>query len=315
MISSRIHVLPGMGGISRAHFIHGRLWQHLEHLISRVIFGQEKISTAKTRTLGTIESLLLMTEWHPRALHFPPESDGWDFDLLANPDMPEGTGLADAEDSSALYRWREEVFEPAKRSDRMSWMLVGAANSLAHELGIFSDWDSLTGNESSSTAADGMRRLRVRMLLYVYINQLAARLGCTTLVPENACHTIMDKSLLPGMTVPDQRWYSFMTCWIEITALMETVTDMFFPSAAFTRQLLLSGRYRGLVNHFQPLLLQWNEKSNKLEGEIDFSYSKRCRENTRVNPVLPPVMDVSIQIITNRFVIFTMNDSLDICEF
>ncbi|OBT58229.1 hypothetical protein VE04_01304 [Pseudogymnoascus sp. 24MN13] len=134
-----------MGGISRAHFIHGRLWQHLEHLISRVIFGQEKISTAKTRTLGTIESLLLMTEWHPRALHFPPESDGWDFDLLANPDMPEGTGMADAEDSSALYRWREEVFEPAKRSDRMSWMLVGAANSLAHELGIFNDWDASAG--------------------------------------------------------------------------------------------------------------------------------------------------------------------------
>ncbi|KFY81322.1 hypothetical protein V500_11530 [Pseudogymnoascus sp. VKM F-4518 (FW-2643)] len=244
MISSRIHVLPGMGGISRAHFIHGRLWQHLEHLISRVIFGQEKISTAKTRTLGTIESLLLMTEWHPRALHFPPESDGWDFDLLANPDMPEGTDMADAEDSSALYRWREEVFEPAKRSDRMSWMLVGAANSLAHELGIFSDWDSLAGNEGGSTAAYEMRRLRARMLLHVYINQLAARLGCTTLVPENACHTVIDKSLLLEMTIPDQRWYSFMTCWIEITTLMETVTDMFFPSAAFTR---ISTPFRDLL--------------------------------------------------------------------
>lgn len=271
MISSRIHVLPGMGGISRAHFIHGRLWQHLEHLISRVIFGQEKISTAKTRTLGTIESLLLMTEWHPRALHFPPESDGWDFDLLANPDMPEGTGIADEEDSSALYRWREEVFEPAKRSDRMSWMLVGAANSLAHELGIFGDWDSLASNESSTKTAGEMRRLRARMLLYVYINQLAARLGCTTLVPENA---VMDKSMLPAMTVPDQQWYSFMTCWMEITALMETATDMFFPSAVFTRQLLLSGRYKGLVNHFQPLLSQWNEKSNKLEGEFYFSCIK-----------------------------------------
>ncbi|OBT62120.1 hypothetical protein VE03_08313 [Pseudogymnoascus sp. 23342-1-I1] len=233
-----------MGGISRAHFIHGRLWQHLEHLISRVIFGQEKISTAKTRTLGTIESLLLMTEWHPRALHFPPESDGWDFDLLANPDMLEGTGMTDEEDSSALYRWREEVFEPAKRSDRMSWMLVGAANSLAHELGIFGDWDSLAGNEGSPITADEMRRLRARMLLYVYINQLSARLGCTTLVPENAYHTVMDKSLLPAMTIPEQRWYSLMTCWMEITALMETVTDMFFPSAAFTR---ISTPFRDLL--------------------------------------------------------------------
>jgi hypothetical protein len=269
MISSRIHVLPGMGGTARAHFIHGRLWQHLEHLISRVIFGQEKISTAKTRTLGTIESLLLITEWHPRALHFPPQSDGWDFDLLANPDMPDGATMNEAEESSALYRWREEVFEPAKRSDRMSWMLAGAATSLAHELGIFSD-RSLSAPIQATWNAHEIRKLRVRMLLYVYVNQLAARLGSTTLIPENASHAILDKSSLPPMTEEEEKyWYSFMDCWIEISRLMEMVTDMFFPSAALTRQLLLSGRYKGLLSHFHPLLAQWHKKAIGLEGEIN----------------------------------------------
>jgi hypothetical protein len=198
MISSRIHVLPGMGATPRAHFIHGRLWQHLEHLISRVIFGQEKISTEKTRTLGTIESFLLMTEWHPRALHFPPQSNGWGFNLLANPELPKGTEITDAEESSALYRWRGEVLEPAKHSDRMSWMLVGAANSLAYELGIFNDRDSSAANEGCSNSHE-IRRLSIRMPLSVYVNQLAARLGCMTLILENASHSVLDKSSLPQM--------------------------------------------------------------------------------------------------------------------
>ncbi|RDW66595.1 hypothetical protein BP5796_09344 [Coleophoma crateriformis] len=259
MISSRVHTLPGMGGSSRAHFIHCRLWGHAEHLISRVIFGQEKFSTARTRTLGTIESFLLITEWHPRSLHFPPHSDGWDFDLLA----PDGEGPEVSEDGSAIYRWREDVFEPAKRSDRMSWMILGAATTLAHELGIFSTENS----QEELQKNDNLRKLRVRMLLYVYVNQLAARIGCTTLIPENVSSSLLDRSSLPHMTLADQQWYSFMTSWIEITKLMETVNDMFFSSPAFTKNLLLSGRYKGLLKHFQPLLEQWNMKATKLEGQ------------------------------------------------
>jgi hypothetical protein len=67
MVSSRYHVLPGIGGLSRAHFIHARLWRYCEHLIQRITFGQEKFSAVKSRTLGTIKALTLMTEWHPRA--------------------------------------------------------------------------------------------------------------------------------------------------------------------------------------------------------------------------------------------------------
>ncbi|KAH8588834.1 hypothetical protein B0O99DRAFT_524363 [Bisporella sp. PMI_857] len=267
-ISSRVHILPGLGGIARGHFIHGCLWGHLEHLISRVIFGQEKISTAKTRTLGTIESFLLMTEWHPRSLHFPPKSEGWDCALLAAPDAPESIERQEVEEHSALYRWREEVFEPAKRSDRMSWMLVGAATTLAHELGIFSDQDAFS-RVSDENNVSKVRRMRVRMLLYVYVNQLAMRIGCTTLLPETAPPLMRDRSPSPLMTTQVQQWQTIMSCWYEMTKLMETVTDMCFPSADITRQLLLSGRYNSLLNHFQPLIKQIYAKANKLEGISD----------------------------------------------
>lgn len=54
------------------------------------------------------ESFLLMTEWHPRFLHFPPRSDGWDVALLA-PDAPDVSEGLEPEENLALYRWREEV--------------------------------------------------------------------------------------------------------------------------------------------------------------------------------------------------------------
>jgi len=78
MISSRYNVLPGVGGASRGYFIHDRLWEHCQRFVMRIMLGQEKASNARTRTVGSIEALLLISEWHPRALHFPTASDGWD---------------------------------------------------------------------------------------------------------------------------------------------------------------------------------------------------------------------------------------------
>src|SRR6478735_6080204 len=71
MISSRYHVLSGHGGLARSTIVHHRLWEHCQHLVMRIIFGQEKRSKAKTRTRGSIEALLLIIEWHPQAIHLP----------------------------------------------------------------------------------------------------------------------------------------------------------------------------------------------------------------------------------------------------
>ncbi|KPM35711.1 hypothetical protein AK830_g10868 [Neonectria ditissima] len=138
MISTRYHLLPGTGGVARSALLHHRLWEHCQHLVMRIMFGQEKRSKAKTRTRGFIEALLLMIEWHPRAIHFPPAADGWDSSLIITDSDPRDDQFgyqADAmEDSEA--RWLGDVVAPAKTSDRMSWMLLGCAQSLALELGL-----------------------------------------------------------------------------------------------------------------------------------------------------------------------------------
>lgn len=260
MISSRYHLLPGAGGESRNFFIHHRLWQHCQQLVMRLMFGQEKSSQPKIRSIGTIEALLLMSEWHPRSLHFPPESDGWDFDLISVPPEPRETG-----DNPSTNRWLEDMIEPARRSDQMSWMLLGSALSLAHELGIFEvddkKWNYSAGYEDYiSTEQLKLRRLRVQRLLYVYINQLAWRIGCVSLIPQSLNHAILGRKTAKELSQSGDEWLTFMDSWMDLTKLAKSVTDMFFPSVPFARQHLHSGRYVDLLDHFRPLLSKWEEK-------------------------------------------------------
>ncbi|KAL2675646.1 hypothetical protein Neosp_011836 [[Neocosmospora] mangrovei] len=169
-IASRFFMLPGAGGTSRSHNIHQRLWSHCEMLIKRILLGQEKTSTAKTRAIGTVESLMLISDWHPRALHFPPETDGWDA-LLISPGY-DPVNRRRMNDEAPLIRWKDDVFEPAKRANRMSWMLLGMANNLAYELGVIS---SQRPETSRSTELQIIRSLRAQKLLYVYLTQTATR--------------------------------------------------------------------------------------------------------------------------------------------
>ncbi len=270
LISSRYHILPGLAGMSKSYFLHNRLWKHWQTLFTRVMFGQEKGTSTGVRTIGTVESLIIMTEWHPRSLHFPPEGEGWDSDLIHRPPdrRPEMTSISPSE------RWLEEVIEPARRSDRMSWMLLGSALSLGHELGVFDPQPASTsfeqarsGDSPDTTVYLSRRKLRIQKLLHVFINQLASRLGYTSLMP----HSLN----LPGgngytahLTEDERRWDDFMAAWIGLTKLSKSISDVFFPSRAETRQHLSGGRYVGLLDHFSPLLTQWREVHLDRRGEV-----------------------------------------------
>lgn len=282
MISSRYHVLPGTGGASRSFFIHHRLWKHCEQLIMRLILGQEKSSKENTRTLGTIEALLLMSEWHPRSLHFPPDSDGWDSDLILTLEEPHH--MVSNDPSSSSNRWLEDVIEPAKRSDRMSWMLLGCALSLAHELGIFEgeadrSAQSMNGNGRPTLfERNGSYRLkRVQRLLYIYINQHASRIGCRSLMPQSLNHTVISRFWTRTPEEPADEWSTFMRSWMDLTKLVESIRDMFFPSASLAKDQLQSGRYIGLLDHFRQLLQRWREThlnpGGMMRSVVSHSYS------------------------------------------
>ena len=262
LVSSRYHVLPGLAGVSKGYFLHNRLWKHWQNLMMRVMFGQEKRSEINMRTVGSIESLLIMTEWHPRSIHFPPEGYGWDSDLVVSHSHDKSkTG---EEEASPSNQWLEEVVEPVRRSDQMSWMLLGSALSLAQKLGIFDspeDGSKLPPSDESPYTINLLLRrgLRLQKLLHVYMDQLASRLGCTSLIPQSLTFTIAGKSVSLSTEAEDQ-WDSFMSAWMGLTKLLKSISDVFFHSPGSTRRHLLTGRYIGLLEHFRPLLTQWQEK-------------------------------------------------------
>jgi hypothetical protein len=261
MVSSRYFHLPGIGSGSRCYFIHQRLWQHCQHLSLRVLYGQEKGSTAKTRTIGTIEALLLMCEWHSRAIHFPPEHDGWDADIS----MRDTKHVYPESRSSAARRWLEDVAEPAKRSDRMAWMLANFALSLAYELNVFTESDSqatlLTSSGTSLVLTeDAWRRWRIQRLLYLYNNQLACRLGCMTSIPQTLSRlcTGSKEQRFPGKA--NDRADSLLMSMMSLTKFFKSMTDVLFPSVAVTKQLVKEDRYHGMLEQSLPLLDQWKQQ-------------------------------------------------------
>ena len=89
-----------LGAASRGVYLHGRFWQFTQGLLGRVIWGQDRGTGRKRekvtkglRGLGTVEALLLWTEWHPRGIHFPPMDIGGEEELMGA--MGVGMGLTE----------------------------------------------------------------------------------------------------------------------------------------------------------------------------------------------------------------------------
>lgn len=266
MISSRHHVLPGSAGYSRSFFIHQRLWQHCQHLLLRLMLGQEKASKAKTRTLGTIESLLLMTEWYPRSTHFPPDNDGWDADLLLT--MPDTRDPPPMQGLSISERWKQDLVEPTKRADRMSWTILSVALGLAHELGLFEHTRFDRTYPSSCTDPNAecyiqlqrSRRYRLPKLLFIFINLMSSRLGCTSLVPADINIGCMDNSS-GCYSVKDTDWESFVMSWVDLVQLSRTFLDTGLSSLSNQGSIFTSH-----LEQKKTLLSRWRHTLPEFHG-------------------------------------------------
>lgn len=303
-IASRHMKLAGNGATSRAYSIHEKLWSYLRGMIERLIWGQEKFGSSGSptagprqfnlsspafpasslngnlRSLGTIEALLLLTDWHPRALHFPPGDDentllDMDPQLLAHVNGKGEDHDSDhagkghnggSEGRVAFYKW----LEPVWRSDRMSWMLLSTAQALAFELGIF-DPDN-ADKSSTETAAQRARKRRLRRLILVYVSQSSGRLGIPSMLPlpdwnQNTDPVGGDKLQSP-QSQEDYAIDMMQDCWMDITKIMYQSNQILFPNKEHTSDLIKSGRYRDRIAEFIPSLTAFKQKADNLTSEL-----------------------------------------------
>ncbi|KAG6365341.1 hypothetical protein INS49_006951 [Diaporthe citri] len=301
-IASRYRKLPGTGGVSRANAIHEQLWTYLRGMIERVIWGQEAFgggfcgsgadesqtsSTApwrglrkgSLRTFGTIESLMILTEWHPRALHFPPSEAVDELMIPAYDSAPPADGQDENNNPAVGVGGRrvESWLEPAWRSDRMCWMLLTAAMGLGYELGVFDNIEELLemGAISRPEYEEESYRLRahrIKRLILIYLSQLAGRLGWTNMVPESLRRqaslnrptsvegttpgtniSTVSFNYIPDLELDDQ----IIQCWAGISNAMHAGNERLFRSRQHTTEIIQSGKYIDLLKEFQPMLQAW----------------------------------------------------------
>jgi hypothetical protein len=227
------------------------------------------------RTLGTIEALLLLTDWQPRALHFPPSDDEnglLDRSLMMSTETNAKQSTAEDEpkasrdyDNLPYANW----LEPAWRSDRMSWMLLGLAQSLAFELGVF-DTNHFNCRHEHGPDSECARKRRIRHLVLVYIAQTSGRMGVQSSlnVDEWEVDATWDRTSKSPRTLQTEHPVDVMQgCWLHIARIMNRANREVFSSHQFTRELTSSGKYKDCIATFNPLLQQWKtvfEKSKPL---------------------------------------------------
>jgi hypothetical protein len=300
-IASR-HLKPkGDGANTRAFYIHDRLWAYLRSMIERLFWGQEKFDAGtvgigrprsldlgapasggksgakgQLRSLGTVEAMLLLTEWHPRNLHFPP---GDDENSLLDTDAQtqsrtdnldhdnENTGNRGAEGRVAFQKW----LEPAWRSDRMSWMLLSTAQALAFELGVFDPKGE--PKVASESPSEQTRKRRLRRLILVFITHSSGRLGIPSMLPLPQWGqdiTPIPTDAQDGDTNIDQ----MQDCWISVSKIVYQANHLLFASSDQTMELIRTGRYRDQIDRFQPYLREFRQQLDSVVNcKLDESWS------------------------------------------
>lgn len=142
-------------------------------------------------------SLLLLSEFHPKSMHFPPRDDDGEILIPAEEDWTD-TDLDTTNDKDiTLSGWSE----PVARSDQMCRSLIGMAYILAYELGIFGDYaNGIVPVEKriqthSSTANQRLREERVERALYIFTTQASGRFGLPSIYSDQVNRFSLDHFL------------------------------------------------------------------------------------------------------------------------
>ncbi|KAL6812601.1 hypothetical protein V8C40DRAFT_277720 [Trichoderma camerunense] len=137
--------------------------------------------------------------------------------------------------------------------------LIQSAASVGHELGLYDEEGDNDSVSESTTAHEfnRQRRQRLRVVLYLYMNQLAFRIGFSALIP----HTLLSLSQNALKQSPTSQlsdhWIESMSLWVDLSRLTRASHDLLFASKASTRELVKSGGYRRILDHFKPILENW----------------------------------------------------------
>lgn len=167
-------------------------------------------------------------------MHFPPRDD--DDDILVPPEDDPTNGHR-AEDpvlggESTIANWSE----PALRSDRMCWSLIGTSYVLAYELGIFGTYAegelSIDGRvRRHGGSPEYLRRAdRIERLLYVFIVQASGRFGLPSMYSDD-----VNRFTLANLQDGSLSGKLLVTLMLSVTSLRRCQRNLPYPQNQWTK--------------------------------------------------------------------------------
>ncbi|KAJ5168791.1 uncharacterized protein N7482_004385 [Penicillium canariense] len=273
MIGSRYRKWSGPAAVARSYIVHDRIWRYLQGMLSRLFWSEDLFvgefpslkgpRPAYTdswshgfRTLGTCEALLLLLDWHPRALHFPPPDED-----MSSIVIPEPKRLH-KRDCATGYYGPGSGHDWLARSDRLCHSMLSTVLMLATEMGIFCEDRSFwqgdeIGHDHLKLARDQERLHRIRCLIWVYATQQPGR-------PGRRNPTQCTPKPSPSIKNDDAT-----ECWMRVATIMKNANDLLFVSPRYTGEIIRNGEYLQIVRGLEPLLNQ---------SLIEFDYAKLAKQ-------------------------------------
>ncbi|KAF5588831.1 d-lactate dehydrogenase (cytochrome) [Fusarium subglutinans] len=196
-LSSRYFPLPGGHGEIRSERIHWQAWRILQRSLQSVMWG-----STTTRSLGTIASMLLLIDWHVKAINNPSNFTEGEDEVNDHTDShgfkPSSNNI-DSLTGQPRYGMvslmeRLNIISPAYRSNKMSWTLLSNAIALVHEGCCFQNESS--SSRSAPSSMDSVRKEWNGLLcVFIYFADevLATRLGLEPLLPEKSRQIVKDR--------------------------------------------------------------------------------------------------------------------------
>ncbi|CAP86289.1 Pc20g09600 [Penicillium rubens Wisconsin 54-1255] len=307
MIGSRYRKWTGPAAVARSYIVHDRLWRYLQGMISRLFWSEDlfvgefpslKDSVCGSgkgpraaytdswshgfRTLGTCEALLLLLDWHPRALHFPPPDEDTSSIVVQEPKKPRKSASTGYYGPGSGHDW-------LARSDRLCQSMLSTVLMLATEMGIFCDDNSFwqgdeVRHDPSKVVRDQERFYRIRCLIWVYATQHPGRPG-----RRNPMQCAPTK--IPGVKNDDAT-----ECWMRVATIMKNANDLLFVSPRYTADIIRNGQYLQIVGGLEPLLN---------ESIIEFDHAKLARQTRYILTIEYEyaqlcILSVVLQAVINR---------------
>ncbi|KAG7291236.1 hypothetical protein NEMBOFW57_001248 [Staphylotrichum longicolle] len=250
-LSSRYYSLSGSHGEIRSERIHWQAWKFLRKYLQSALWG-----SPYTRSPGAIAAMLLMIEWHSKAINNPSSfSEDEDGDMFSSAQGPRPGAFSSRGQITSLTSQQRygmatllenlNIVAPAYRSNKMSWMLLSTAIALAHEGCCFEYIDAQGVDGPSDSPQTGPCKQQWNQLICVFLyladENLAMRLGLNPLLSEQSSEVVRSRySTTFANILPD-------------TALWEAYYDL----SAETRKasLLLHSLKQGGLTLANPNLL------------------------------------------------------------